>query len=180
MNLKEQIKNRMLSFKTKTLIEDKPFDEDDLPTFKVTSVNAIKKRKLSEELTADLPKKSKIEDITYFLLIPEEESPQEGRLNYDFNILVKDVKTMKLPSPEWRIKIMIKKQAITGIVFTDKKESERSVTFSSKLDTYKISIDKKTVILLGSPPTINSIQDVESLLEIMEHISSDDPMLLYK
>ncbi|CAH0560329.1 unnamed protein product [Brassicogethes aeneus] len=170
MDLKEKINNKFQTFDSSRLNKNEQEDVFDYENFELTPVHIIPKRKLPVYSRTSY----------YYLNMPKMVECQEGMLNYDFNKLVKDVKTMKLPAPEWRIKIMVKKKAITGIVFTDKKELERCVTFSLKSANYKIMIDNKPVLLMGAPITINSVAELEVLLDIVASIPCDDQMLMYK
>lgn len=117
---------------------------------------------------------------TYYLKFNKEKILTEGRFNYKFQKLVTDVKNMNLPSVRWKIKVIIRQNKISAITFTNKQELERSVTFASEKDKYKLLIDNKSAYLLGSPETIDSPEDIEILLEILEQLDSDSPIILYR
>lgn len=116
----------------------------------------------------------------YYLKFKREKGFSEGRFNYKFQQLVTDVKNMNLPSVAWKIKVIIRQNKISAITFTNKQELERSVTFSLETDHYKLMIDNKRAHLLGSPTTIDTPGDIEILLDILEHIESSSPIILYR
>ncbi|XP_023023310.2 uncharacterized protein isoform X1 [Leptinotarsa decemlineata] len=105
---------------------------------------------------------------------------EQGRLGYDFHSLVADVKTLQLPGPTWKIKVIIKHNRIAALIFTNKMDPERSVSFNSDSDKYDIVIDNMPVLLLGSPETVASSTDIEVLLDIIENIEPTNPMIKYK
>ncbi|VEN40027.1 unnamed protein product [Callosobruchus maculatus] len=100
--------------------------------------------------------------------------------NFKFSELVTQVKDVKLPSPTWKIKVMVKKGKVTSIIFTNKLELERSVSFYADKDTYKMVINNKPVALLGSPGLLNDLEDTEILLDIIQNIDPHNSMILYK
>lgn len=116
----------------------------------------------------------------YYLKFKREKSFSVGHFNYKFQQLVTDVKNMNLPSGAWKIKVIIRQNKISAITFTNKQELERSVTFSLETDYYKLLVDNKLAHLLGSPETIDTPEDIEILLDILEHIDSSSPIILYR
>lgn len=149
---------------------------------KVTNNNESKKRpdKLHSQMIGPKTVENKYGTSTYYLKFKREKAISEGRLNYQFQKLVTDVKNMNLPSPTWKIKVIIKQNKISAITFTNKQELERSVTFSSEIDKYKLQIHSKPAVLLGSPQTIETPEDIEILLDIVETIDSSSPIILYR
>ncbi|XP_060531117.1 uncharacterized protein LOC132705061 [Cylas formicarius] len=117
---------------------------------------------------------------TYYLSFPRVKHPEDGRLNYAFETLVKDIKNMKLPSASWKIKVIVRNNKISAIIFTNKCVLERTVTFSAKSELFEIVIENKPAILLGCPPTVECINDIEVLLNIIHTISANNPMVFYK
>nr|CAH7728795.1 unnamed protein product [Callosobruchus chinensis] len=100
--------------------------------------------------------------------------------NFKFSELVTQVKDVKLPSPTWKIKVMVKKGKVTSIIFTNKLELERSVSFYADKDNYKIVINNKPAALLGSPGLLNDLEDTEILLDIIQNIDPCSSIILYK
>lgn len=116
----------------------------------------------------------------YYLKFKKESAIPEGRLNFKFEKLITDVKNIKLPSDMWKIKVIIKQNKISAITFTNKQELERSVTFSLRTDRYKLLINNKVSHLLASPETIDTSEDIEVLLEIIEHLDAESPIIFYR
>ncbi|KAL1509820.1 hypothetical protein ABEB36_004500 [Hypothenemus hampei] len=117
---------------------------------------------------------------TYFLKMSPLKHPEDGKLNYPFETLVKDIKNMKLPSPTWKIKVVVKSNKISSIIFTNKCVLERTVSFNAKSDFYQVVIENRPAILLGSPNELTSVEDIEILLNIIHTINAKNPMVYYK
>lgn len=117
---------------------------------------------------------------TYFLKMSPLKHPQDGLLKYSFDSLVKDIKNMKLPSPTWKIKVVVKSNKIASIIFTNKCVLERTVTFNAKSEFFEVVIENRPAILLGSPGTVSCIEDIEILLNIIHTISAKNDMVYYK
>ncbi|CAG9865528.1 unnamed protein product [Phyllotreta striolata] len=124
--------------------------------------------------------KAKQNGKIYYLKQVPYKSISEGKLNYKFHQLVNDVKNMQLPTPLWKIKVIIRHNKIAAIIFTNKAELERSLSFNSDDDKYHIIIDNKPALLLGSPGRVNSCNEIEVLLNIMENIDKNNSMIMYK
>lgn len=124
--------------------------------------------------------KSKANGQMFFLKQCPYKPTSEGKLNYKFHQLVNDVKNMQLPTPLWKIKVIIRHNKIAAIIFTNKAELERSLSFNSDDEKYHIVIDNKPAFLLGSPGKVNSCNEIEVLLSIMENIEKDSYMIMYK
>lgn len=119
-------------------------------------------------------------DVRFYLKFKEEKNPSGGSFNYKFQKLVTDVKNMNLPTVTWKIKVIIRQNKISAISFTNKQTLERSVTFASETERYRIVIDNKSALLLGSPKTIDSPEDIEILLDILENIDANSPVILFR
>lgn len=97
---------------------------------------------------------------------------------YSFSRLVKELKSIVLPAPNWRIRIVVsKEQSISEITFTNKQATERCVKFTKVSVNYKIMFGQKIIVLLGAPPAIHAAADVSILLSIVDNISEDDPII---
>lgn len=136
----------------------------------------IKKPIMEKDGIAYKPRKPKYEKY-YWLDIPRPKPFETRTLAYSFDSLVKDVRHMKLPNLEWKIKIMVHKQEIVSVSIMKKGDIERSVNVFSKNLTFELVIGSRKVLLLGSPVTINSIKDLEVLLDILNEIPSDSSLL---
>ncbi|KAJ8927094.1 hypothetical protein NQ314_020366 [Rhamnusium bicolor] len=119
-------------------------------------------------------------DQKYYLRFPYHRYHDDGRLSYAFQKLVTDVKHMKLPAPSWKIKVIIRQGKISAITFTNKLELERCISFSVNSDRYRITIDNRPALLLGSPDSVNNARELEILLDIVQNIDSGNPMIFYK
>lgn len=117
---------------------------------------------------------------TYFLKFCPYRYPDDGTLDYSFQKLVTDVKNMKLPAPSWKIKVVIRQGKISAVTFTNKLTPERCVGFFANSDKYKITIDNRPALLLGSPDHVRTSEDLEILLDIIQNIDSKNPMVFYK
>ncbi|CAH1975922.1 unnamed protein product [Acanthoscelides obtectus] len=109
-----------------------------------------------------------------------ESDSQRDIYSFKFTELVKQVKDVKLPSPTWKIKVMVKKGKITTVIFTNKLALERSVSFHADNDAYRTVINNKPAVLLGSPGFLNDLEDTEILLDILQHIDPNSSTILYK
>lgn len=117
---------------------------------------------------------------TYFLKFCPYRYPEDGTLDYSFQKLITDVKSMKLPAPSWKIKVIIRQGKISAVSFTNKLIPERCVGFFANNNKYNITIDDRPALLLGSPDHIRTSEDLEILLDIIQNIDSKNPMVLYK
>lgn len=121
-------------------------------------------------------------EVGYYLTVTTGvggEVPKSGRLNYAFNELLKDVRTIQLP-PNWKIKIIVRKQQkISSIVFTNKENRERCIGFYRDKKHYELKIDNRPAVLLAAPFTIDSRTDLEILLDIVHSINSGSDMIYY-
>ncbi|XP_072382651.1 uncharacterized protein [Diabrotica undecimpunctata] len=124
-------------------------------------------------------KKLKTKHKIFYLKVAKSPPAGEGKLNYKFHQLVNDVKNMQLPTPSWKIKVIIRHNKIASIIFTNKAELERSVCFNSDDDKYHIVINNKPALLLGSPGKVDSCNDIEVLLSIVDTIQQDSSMIMF-
>lgn len=147
---------------------------------RVTKNSSIINKEIMKKISDRKKSPNMVESATFYLQFTGEKPIPEGKFNYKFQKLISDVKNMTLPSATWKIKVIIKQNKISAITFTNKQELERSVTFSSEAENYGVVIDKKTAHLLGSPETIDSPEDIEILLDIIEHLDSASPVILYR
>ncbi|XP_045481059.1 uncharacterized protein LOC123685415 [Harmonia axyridis] len=115
----------------------------------------------------------------YWLEMPKPKQPEPRKLGYQFDNLVAEVKHMKLPNPNWKIKIMVHKQEMVSVSFTKKLVPEKVVTVNAKSLVCDITIDAKKIVLLGSPIFIHSIKDLEIMLDIVDDIEPNSPMINY-
>ncbi|KAL3267545.1 hypothetical protein HHI36_011665 [Cryptolaemus montrouzieri] len=79
----------------------------------------------------------------YWLDMPKPKSFESKKLGYQFENLVTEVKHMKLPSSEWKIKIMVHKQEMVSVSFSNKQIPEKVVSINAKNSVCDISIDNK-------------------------------------
>uniref|UniRef100_A0A6P7H1E4 Uncharacterized protein LOC114349160 n=1 Tax=Diabrotica virgifera virgifera TaxID=50390 RepID=A0A6P7H1E4_DIAVI len=124
-------------------------------------------------------KKLKTKHKIFYLKVAKSAAVGEGKLNYKFHQLVNDVKNMQLPTPSWKIKVIIRHNKIASIIFTNKAELERSVCFNSDDDKYHLVINNKPALLLGSPGKVDSCNDIEVLLSIVDTIQHDSSMIMF-
>lgn len=118
--------------------------------------------------------------LGYYLKTPTYRHPCDGKLKYKFQTLVTDMRTLKLPSPTWKIKVIVRQNNVSGVTVTNKAELERSLSFYADRNDYCIKIDNKFAYLLGSPGELCSKNDIEILLDIIEGIDPKNPMILFK
>lgn len=97
-----------------------------------------------------------------------------------FETLHKNVRAVKLPSKNWKIKMFLtEKKKPLKIVFTNKDENERCVSFSYCSEDFVITFSGYTVNLLGAPKRVSSVDDISILLSIIDKVSVIDPILEY-
>ncbi|KAK9875819.1 hypothetical protein WA026_009606 [Henosepilachna vigintioctopunctata] len=117
---------------------------------------------------------------TYFWLeLPKSKAVEPRKLAYQFENLVSEVKHMKLPSSEWKIKIMVHKQEMVSVSFNKKQTPEKSVSVNAKSSVCDIFINSKKLILMGSPIYIYSIKDLEVLLDIVNDVDPESSLVQY-
>ncbi|GLV27158.1 uncharacterized protein CBL_21190, partial [Carabus blaptoides fortunei] len=105
---------------------------------------------------------------------------------FSFQTIVSDIKTVALPSDLWsaHVSVTAKKsqvcftRVVQAISNTVPVECDRSVKFNGSVN-YLVRINNRDVELLAAPPTVNSIRDVEILLDIVNDIGINDPVLEY-
>ncbi|XP_044751591.1 uncharacterized protein LOC123311602 [Coccinella septempunctata] len=121
-----------------------------------------------------------LEDENYYWLqIPKVKVPEVRKLGYQFGKLVEEVKYMKLPNSEWRIIIIVQNQKMVSVSFLKKPYPEKVVTINGKSSVCDIIIDRKNIVLLGSPVYIYSIEDLEIMLDIVNELEPNDPIVGY-
>lgn len=119
---------------------------------------------------------AKAKDATTLVLVSDQSKPKPD--TYSFSKLVKELKSVVLPAPNWRIRIVVsKEQSISEITFTNKQPVERCVKFTKVSVNYKILFGQKTIVLLGAPPVIQAAEDVSILLSIVDKIAENDPII---
>lgn len=137
-------------------------------------LNGHKKRKLFNLEFIDT-------DTRYRLVTKPFRPPFNAQLlQYDFDKLVNDIKCIRLPTKEWKIKVFKRRSQVTSISFSNYMLPERSVTFEYNLKQFNLIIDGRIAVLLGAPNHINSKYDLEILLKIVNNIKSNNEMLYYK
>lgn len=106
--------------------------------------------------------------------------PQHNGESISFEDLHKNVRAVKLPTKSWKIKMfMTEKKKPLKIVFTNKEENERCVSFSYCSEDFVISFSGYTVNLLGAPKYVATVEDISILLSIIDKINVIDPVLEY-
>ncbi|KAF5302937.1 hypothetical protein FQA39_LY02117 [Lamprigera yunnana] len=125
----------------------------------------------------------KKEEVRYYLTESDGASNRTKptkATDVDFNKLVRTLKSVKLPASNWKIRIVVsRQQTITEVTFTNKEVHERCVKFSRIFTGYVISFGNSIVKLLGAPSKISSYTDVTILLDIIHHLSLNDPLIEY-
>ncbi|KAJ3659077.1 hypothetical protein Zmor_010785 [Zophobas morio] len=102
-------------------------------------------------------------------------SSSQIKLTVDFEKLSNLVLHMKLPSADWRVTVLMNRDLSLVFEFTNK-TSLRHVRFS---ETHcNICVSGKAVILLGCPKTVDSVKDIEILLEIVDKLNLEDCMVI--
>lgn len=139
------------------------------------------KKKASSELLnqkmSDVAKKSEnYEDSVYYYLDMASELVQYTKhlpqLDYPFDDFIKDVKFMKLPNSDWKIKIMVHKQKMICASFNYSiKPCEKNVMIHKRTLNCELKLRDKRISLIGCPLTLTTIEDVEILLNIMHSLT---------
>lgn len=116
----------------------------------------------------------------YRIYVPEDVTTAEkSQISIKFTELLKEIQKVSLPSSTWKIKIILYNQQISQIVFSNKLSPERCVNVYRNSKYYDISFDKAFVMLLGAPPCVNSLEDLNFLLQTVHAIDENDPVLQY-
>lgn len=94
-------------------------------------------------------------------------------LTLDFSKLAELVSFMKLPSPGWQVSIIMNQFLKTACQFSTK-DGSKCIIVSQAKPFCNIFMDGVSVILLGCPKTVDSLQDMEILLEIVNRLNFQD------
>ncbi|XP_044254702.1 uncharacterized protein LOC123005136 [Tribolium madens] len=97
-----------------------------------------------------------------------------NKLTFGFEKLCQCLDEIRFPSPEWKVSVIMNYDLKTEIRFYNTVKP-KSVSFSEK--HLKIAIDKVPVVLLGCPKTVESLRDIEILLEIVNRLDLRDCMV---
>lgn len=121
---------------------------------------------------------------------PNEPKRKRGRprkkLEFGFHSIVSDINSITLPSDLWSAHVSVTSkrsqvcftrivQAVSDSVPV---ECDRSVKFIGGKNFY-IKMNNRLVELVGAPKTVESLKDVEVLLEIVNELNINDPVLRY-
>lgn len=140
-------------------------------------VHASTKTEATPHLKDNMTTKSKESSI----VSKTNKQPELNSINsISFEELHKNVRAVKLPTKNWKIKMfMTEKKKPLKIVFTNKEENERCVSFSYCSHDFVITFSGYTVNLIGAPRIVESVDDISILLSIVNKISVIDPILEY-
>ncbi|XP_018327384.1 uncharacterized protein LOC108738456 isoform X2 [Agrilus planipennis] len=124
-----------------------------------------------------------VDDGCFYTLVCRTGRPGRKRIlknNLGFEKLMHQLKLIRLPAPNWKIKIFVTRdQQISEITFANKLPNERCVKFSRSSITYVITFNSQVVTLVGAPSSIDSPSDITRLLEILNTLDDDDPLIEY-
>lgn len=105
---------------------------------------------------------------------------------FGFQTIVTDIKSVNLPSELWSAHVSVtskRSQVCFTRVVQNKSnaipvECDRSVKFNGTVK-YLVRINNRDVALIAAPPAVNSLRDIEVLLNIVNDIPQNDPVLEY-
>lgn len=108
------------------------------------------------------------------------------KVEFGFHSIVSEIKTILLPSDLWSAHVSVTSKrsqvCFTRIVqpVSDNipVECDRSVKFNGS-NSYSVKINNRSVELIAAPKTVNSLNDIEILLQIVHDIDINDPVLRY-
>jgi hypothetical protein len=107
---------------------------------------------------------------------PLSSQPVSSELTFDFANLAELVCVMKLPSPTWKVTVTMNHDLSTVYTFA-KSHPPKCVTFPQNNFNYSIVMEGVPVVLLGCPASIDSLCDLEILLEIVNRLDLRDCMV---
>lgn len=138
------------------------------------------KRKPKSNGNLIVPTKEDSLEIAFRVYVPEKSIlPEKNQITIKFTDLLKEIQKVTLPSSAWKIKIILYNQQISQIVFSNKSTPERCVNVYRNSKYFDISFDKAFVMLLGAPTCVDSLGDLNALLQIVHTIDENDPVLQY-
>lgn len=138
------------------------------------------KRKPKSNGNLVVPVKEEDLETAFRVYVPDKSiMPEKNQITIKFTDLLKEIQKVTLPSSTWKIKIILYNQQISQIVFSNKSTPERCVNVYRNSKYFDISFDKAFVMLLGAPMCVDSLEDLNSLLQIVHAIDENDPVLQY-
>lgn len=104
--------------------------------------------------------------------------PKSGaKRGFSLKYLAHVIDKVHLPTSQWKVTVVMNQDMSTVCVFSYNM-GEKSVTISDSKPFYSILMQEKPVVLLGAPKMLNSIRDVEILLDIVDRLDLRDCMVL--
>lgn len=124
--------------------------------------------------------------VTYKTPSPKKRGPGRPRkiIAFGYHSILSEMKTVCLPSEMWsaNVSVMAKKSHVSFKRTVDgdanNLECDRCVNFNGTAN-YVVLINNREVSLLAAPTSVSSIPDVEILLQIIDEIDIEDPILEY-
>lgn len=117
---------------------------------------------------------------------PKKRGPGRPRkiVAFGYHTILSEIKTVCLPSEMWSANVSVTakkshvsfKRTVEGD--GNNLECDRCVNFNGTVN-YVVCINNKEVSLLAAPICVSSISDVEILLQIVDEIGIEDPILEY-
>lgn len=104
-------------------------------------------------------------------------APKKKQLNFDD--LMSNLTKIKLPSALWKVRICAGNNPFSIVEFHEKEKLLRSVKFCKEDFQYKIWFNNVPVELLGAPQHVQSLEDVSALLNIVNTLIKNDPIVNY-
>lgn len=99
---------------------------------------------------------------------------------FAFRKIVKNIKSVKLPTKNWQVKLGLSEtNKVIQVTCTDTAKN-RNVQLSCFKSGYELIFNGKLLKLLGAPDVVDSLQDLSILLNIVNNIRNDDPILELK
>lgn len=172
IKIKEKHDNNRHNKRTKT----KTIANSQIPK---TSDSRNKKSQPTKQI---VQKTEATQEYVYYTLLMydiQETNQTTTKTRIRFEKLLKLVQEIKLPSPQWKIKVVVKQHTIGHIAFSNKAKCERCVHFYRHTGEYQITFGGIKVVLIGIPQVLSTLYQLNILLDIVHNICENDPILEY-
>lgn len=115
---------------------------------------------------------------TYVLAEPPVEKAAAVKPRFfSFKRIVKNIRSVRLPNKSWQVKLgLSESNKVIQVTCTDVVK-KRNVQLSCFKSGYELIFDGKHFTLVGAPEVVDSLQDLSVLLNIVNNIGMDDPVL---
>lgn len=119
-----------------------------------------------------------IYDIRYFLCCNNEPAVNQTVM-LGFAIGPDNMTYLQSFEDRWQINVVMMSKTVVMILFNSRTNSERHVAIGTETRKCDINFGSCAVTLSGAPQFINTFKDLQILLNIIDEVRSDDPVVEY-